>query len=523
MVNKRKGIEMYKTNKKTDVTPKNLLSPPASQTESSVALIWEKPKLFSKVAIYHIYMDNNLVGTSRNTDFTINNIPCSQESEVYIKAILKNGEISLKSNTIKIKTKNKSKSYDITSFGAIGDGKTLCTRAIQNAINTCEKGGTVYIPKGTFVTGAIFLKSNMTLYIEDGGLLLGSFDTADYPLFKYRWEGLETTCYASLINTKISNNTRLENITIEGLGKIDANGSKLREKEITEQNGKPGRAICIRNVDNLYLKDITIKQSPAWCVHLIYCNRVSVNNIKIYTKRDEQGKKYEGIANGDGLNPDSSRDVYIFNSMISSQDDCIAIKSGRGAEGRMIDIPSENIRITNCTFKSGFGVAVGSEMSGNVRNVVVQDCDFKDVYSIGSIKAPRGRGGIVENINYKDCTLANYDLSLQDCKWFRGAIYIDQFYSHDTFDPNKIEELNEGTSIIKDINFENIELNTLTGNAVFLSGLPESPLQNIQLINVNAIGKYGCKTNNIKGFSLRNVTIKATYGENITFNNVDML
>jgi exo-poly-alpha-galacturonosidase len=510
---------MDKINNDMEVIPINLISPPAAQTETSIALLWDKPKKSLDIAAYRVYINGKMEAITKNTDYTVTNLACLQEYEAFICAVLKNGEISLKSNTVKVVTNAEAEIFDITSFGAVGDGNTLNTTAIQKAIDACTYGGKVYVPKGAFLTGAIFLKSNMTLYIEEGGTLLGSSDLEHYPLFKYRWEGLETICYASLINTAVSGKDRLENITIEGLGKINASGSILRKKVTAENKAKPGRAVCLRNVDNVYLKDITVRQSPAWCVHLIYCNNVSVNNIKIYTKVDEFGNKYN-FPNGDGLNPDSSSNVYIFNSMIASQDDCIAIKSGRDAEGRKVGIPSENIRITNCRFRSGFGVAVGSEMAGSVRNVFVQDCDFQDAYSIGSIKAPRGRGGIVENIRYEDITFKNYDLSHSDCRWFRGAIYVDQFYSHETFDADKKEEFNEGTSIIRDVTFRNITLDTITGNAIYLTGLPESPLQNIKLENINAIGKYGLKANNIKGLVLDNVSVDSREDEKYEFNNV---
>jgi exo-poly-alpha-galacturonosidase len=508
-------------NNNEDIIPRNLISPPAAQTDTTIALVWDKPKKSSDIVAYQVYIDKKMEAICKCTDYTVTNLTCAKVYEAYICAVLKNGEISAKSNTIKVSTKAEPELFDITSFGAVGDGETLNTTAIQKAIDACTYGGKVYVPKGIFLTGAIFLKSNMTLYIEKGGILLGSSDLADYPLFKYRWEGMEHTCYASLINTGIFENERLENITIDGLGKIDANGCAVRKKELTESKGKPGRAVCIRNVGNLYLKDITVRQSPAWCVHLIYCNNVSVNNIKIYTRQDEAGNRYMNIANGDGLNPDSTSNVFIFNSMIASQDDCIAIKSGRDAEGRKVGIPSENIRITNCRFRSGFGVAVGSEMAGSVRNVFVQDCDFQDAYSIGSVKAPRGRGGIVENIVYKDITFKNYDLSHKDCRWFRGAIYIDQFYSHETFDASKVEEFNEGTSIIRGITFKNIILDTITGNAIYLAGLPESPLQNIKLENVNAIGRYGLKAYNIVGLELTNVSVESREDEKYVFNNVE--
>lgn len=508
-------------NNDKSIIPENLLSPPAAQTETTIALVWDKPKNASGVARYEVYVNGKLHGSSQSTDYTAVGLEHNQEYEIYVHTVLIDGRLSEKSNTIKVATRSAAQVFNIVDFGAIGDGETINTGAIQSAIDACTLGGKVYIPKGVFLTGAIYLKDHMTLYIEEGGVLLGSSDIKHYPLHNYRFEGLETACYASLINTDNLSGERISHLTIEGAGKIDANGSQLRQSQLAEGKGKPGRAICLRNVDYLYLKGITVKQSPAWCVHFIYCNHVSINNIKIYTKKDEQGNRYYGIANGDGLDPDSSSNIYIFNSMIASQDDCIAIKSGRDEEGRRVGIPSENIRITNCSFKSGFGVAVGSEMSGSVRNVLVQDCSFDDVYSIGSIKAPRGRGGVVENIRYEDIVFKNNSIEHKDCRWFRGAIYIDQFYSHEIFNPEEMEEISDGTAKIKDILFKNIELDTVAGNAIYLTGLPESLLENVHLENIQAIGKYGMKANNIRGLVMKNVSVTSREDEPFVFNNVE--
>jgi exo-poly-alpha-galacturonosidase len=504
-----------------DITPLNLLSPPASQTDTSIALIWDKPLHASKIACYRVYVDDKFHGLCSCTDYTITGLEASRSYQVYVSAVLRNGVISQPSDTIIVSTKPKAEIFDITAFGAVADNQTVNTEAIQAAIDACSPGGKVYVPKGTFVTGAIFLKSNMTLYIEKGGVLLGSDHPADYPVMQYRWEGREQLCYASLVNTQEPAGGRLEYITIEGEGKIDANGEALFKKEMAEKKGFRGRAVCLRNVDHVYLKDITVRQSPAWCVHLIYCNQISVNNAKIHTKNDEYGKRYKDIFNGDGFNPDSSSDVYIFNTMIASQDDCIAIKSGRDEEGRRVGIPSQNIRITNCTFKSGFGIAVGSEMSGGVRNVRVSDCTFEDVYSIGTIKAPRGRGAVIENIRFEDCTLRNYSLEHKDCEWFRGAINIDQFYSHLEFDVDKEEEINEGTPIIRDIYMKNMVIDTHAGNAIFIAGLPESPLLNIHLENINAIGKYGLKASNVNGLVLKNVSVASREDNEYHFHNAE--
>ena len=403
------------------------------------------------------------------------------------------------------------KMHNIEDFGARSDGE-ICTSALQRAIDACGAGEAVYIPEGVFVSGAVYLKSNMTLYIEKGGTLLGSTDTDDYPVMKYRFEGTEQDCYASLINTMDGEH---ENITIEGAGTINANGALLRQAELKEKKGKPGRAVCLRNCKNVVIKDVTVRQSPAWCVHIVYSENVTVDSVKIHTKYDENGNKYKDIVNGDGLDIDSCRYVTVTNSLIASQDDCIAIKSGKDAEGRAVGIPSENIKINNCTLCDGFGVAIGSEMSGGVRNVYVNDCTFENTHSIAAVKAPRGRGGRIENIHYDGCVMKNAAGDHRDCEWFRGGLYVDNFYSHVTFDPDIAEEINDGTPVMDGIYFKNIELDTIGGNAVYLCGLPESPLENIYFENVRARGTRGITVMNTKSVEMKNTVITAESAEKI--------
>lgn len=504
---------------------------PATCTDSGAAILWDEPEKREGVIGYQIFVngkrykevvpEEEFLGNidTAHTDYTLRHLKSDSEYVINVCTVLDNGQESVFSESIKVRTLPKAKRFDITDFGAVGDGLTVNTADIQHAIDVCTDGGVVYVPTGTFVTGAIFLKSNMTLFLAAGAVLLGSDKTEDYPLMTYRFEGREQLCYASLINTRDAEGGNLKNITIAGRGVINANGKKLYRAELDEKAGIRGRAICLRNVDGVYMHDVTVRQSPAWCVHFIYCNNVSVDNVRIYTKCNENGENY-GIHNGDGIDPDSCSNVYIFNSMIASQDDCIAIKSGRDEEGRRIGIPTKNVRITNCRFKSGFGVAIGSEMSGGVMDVLVRDCIFENVYSIGTIKAPRGRGNVIDNIRYENIKFVNNSLEYKDCRWFRGAIYIDQFYSHETFDVNAAEEYGDGTAEIRNITFKNIDLNTMAGNAAYFAGLPESALKNINLINVNATGKYGMKAYNIDGLNMENVKVSSMEDADYMYKNV---
>ncbi len=386
------------------------------------------------------------------------------------------------------------KTYNIVEYGAVADGTTVCTREIQRAIDLCERGGTVYVPAGVFRTGALYLKSHMTLYLEEGARLLGSDQVEDFPVMGYPFEGLDQLCYASLINT---DGAPHRDITIDGKGVIDANGAALFAVEMKEKKGKRGRAVCLRNTDGLTIRGVTIRQSPAWCLHLLYCRNVLLDQIEVHTKFDENGNRYQGIFNGDGIDIDSCQDVRVVNSLIASQDDCIAVKSGRNEEGRRVGIPSENILIENCSFHSGFGVAMGSEMSGGVRNVIVRNCTFENVFSIASVKAIRGRGSYIKDVLYENCTLINHDTSIGVTKWFRGAIYVDGFYGDGDFDCETPVEVNEGTPVMERITFKNLTVDTLVGHAIYMCGLPESHFRDIRLENIKAVGQYGSYFKNI--------------------------
>lgn len=481
-------------------------SPPITWLEDSAAIYWNRPADIENIMKYHIFLNDVLWDEVYVTDYTFYGLKPGTAYEIYVVIYMRNGK-SYESNHLSGVTKEKATRVNIIDFGAVGDGISNNTKAIQRAIDASKKGDMIYIPEGTFVSGALYLESDRTLYLENNAKLIGSNELMDFPIMEYRFEGIETECYASLINNKIAEPGN-QNIVIMGQGTIDANGSLLRQKQLAEKAGKPGRAVCIRNTKGVYVRDVTIRQSPAWCLHTIYCKQVILNQVKIYTKFDEKGKRYKGISNGDGFDPDSCSDVIVFHSFIQSQDDCIAIKAGRDEEGRKVGIPSENIRISNCQFEGGFGVAVGSEMAAGIRNVLVQDCTFHNVYSVASIKAPRGRGGIIENITYDTIKHSNHSNEECDCEWYRGALYIDQFYSHKTFDDETPREITTGTPYIKNITLKNIQSETVAGNAIYFNGLPEAPIRNIRLENVRVKGLQGMFVNNTKGLELVHVFIE---------------
>lgn len=494
----------------------NLKIPPMAKTHDSIAVIWEKPADWQEVKEYQVYLNGKVAATVSTTDYTFERLIPDTQYEIQVFALSHGKSLLEKSERVKAKTKKAPRIYNVVDYGAVGDGKTLNTQAIQKAIDACEQEGMVYIPEGVFLSGAIFLKSNMSLYVEEGGKLLGSTNPQDYPVMHYRYEGAETFCFASLINSK-EQEQRHENITILGPGEINGSGSELLRNELENGSARRGCVICLRNTDYLYMKDIKVRQSPFWCIHPIYCSHISINHIEVNTKYDENGKRYENIVNGDGVDLDSCRDAYVFNSFISSQDDCLAVKSGSNEEGRRVGICSENIRISNCRFKAGFGVAMGSDMSGGIRNVLVQDCFFEDSFSIASVKTRRGRGACIENVLYDNCALVNKDRDMKSCKWFKGALYLDYYYGEDYTDHEKAQEISEETPLIKDITFQNISIYTEEGNAIYLAGLPESNARNICFENIEAIGRNGFFAVNVDGLKVHHVSVKALEGKDMEF------
>ena len=384
---------------------RNLIIPTASITAKSATLLWDKPTDYKDIAGYQIFKNGKLIGTSSKTNFTIQDLSASTNYSFAVKAQNKEGKTSELSNVVKCQTKLAGKVFNVLDYGAKGDGETKNTAAIQKAIDACTKGGTVYFPAGVFVSGALYLKSDMTLYIAEGGTLKGSEDVKDYyPLMLNRFEGWEMKTLASLLNAGTLNRNgtyNVVNLSIEGKGTVLGGGSKLGNAMIKEvgMRGR-GRLICIMNGQHINIQGLNIENSPCWTIHYIYSDDVALHDLNIVST----------ARNGDGIDPDSSTDSYIFNCSFSTGDDCIAIKSGKNPEGFTVGKPTRNLRITDCNFIKGHSLAVGSEMSGGVSDVFIQDCKIGNLLHGLQIKATKERGGYVRNVIVRDCELLQITL-----------------------------------------------------------------------------------------------------------------
>jgi len=368
---------------------------PGSLGPREATILWAKEENI-KTAVYEISLNGKIYDTSFKTNYHFVDLKPGQN---YTAGIKRRG--SKKGVSVKFRTPPPGKVFNILDYGAKSDSLVDNTPAIQAAINACTSGGTVVIPRGKFVSGALFLKSNMTLLIEEDGVLKGSIDTSKYlPLIMNRFEGWEMQTYASLLNAGSLNRKggyTVRNLRICGKGTISGGGRRLGEAMIRSRGMRSrGRLILLMNCQDVAISGLTITDPPGWTIHYIYSNRVTCDNLNVITN---------GIRNGDGIDPDSSTDCYIFNCNFNTGDDCIAIKSGKNPEGYYVAKPTKNVRITDCNFSNGHGISIGSEMSGGVSDVLVQDCKAGALLHGMQIKGTKARGGYINNVTVRDCQL----------------------------------------------------------------------------------------------------------------------
>ncbi len=399
--------------------------------DDSITVYWKKSKSIKDDFYYLIYLNNNQVAKINKTHYTFNNLNADTTYQIKVEIYVLNK--LTKTYLDCVTTKVAPNVIDVTKspYNAVGDGVTLNTTALQKAINDCKKGERVYVPKGVYLTGALDLHSDMELYLEKGAVLQGSTCELDYlPKVNSRFEGYEMKCYRSLIN--IGSMTRekvynCKNVVIRGGGTISGGSYKLAENIIKKEKEElleyitslgekvktfdsidaicgraRGRLLCVSNTNNAIFSDIYFKNGPAWTTHYIYSKNIVTQNCYIYSRH---------IHNGDGWNPDSSENCVIFGTGFETGDNCVAIKSGKNPEGNIINRPTLNVFVFDCVINSGGGFAIGSEMSGGVKNVYMWDVDATKGLLGVRIKAPIVRGGFIKNVEVLDSKLCDISIT----------------------------------------------------------------------------------------------------------------
>jgi len=390
---------------------------------------------------------------------------------------------------------NSKREYPVTQFGASGDGQTINTKSIQMAIDQCaaDGGGVVVISQGAFLSGAIFLKQGVDLRIDKGGVLKGTTNMDDYPVVATRWEGEEREWTSALVNA-----FGMHEFNLSGEGKIDGSGEEwvklnknIKPEIISGKNnyGRP-RLIAIQNCKNSEVSGLNLKNQACWGLFILYSEKIEVKNLTIRAEHN--------IPMSDGIDVDSSNGVHISGCDIDVNDDCIAIKSGKDEDGRRVNRPCENILVEKCTFRYGHGgVSMGSEMSGGIRKVTIQDCVMEaDNWAPIRFKCQPSRGGVVENITYRN-------IQLKDTrKAFEFNMEWRMVNPKPASDPLPV--------------FRNVKIINVTGNAATVGdmhGLKDSPVRNVVFENCSITAKRGFILDHVEGLDLSGLKIQVSEGE----------
>lgn len=412
---------------------------------------------------------------------------------------------------------------NVLDFGAVADGRTLSTAGIQAAINACAAagGGKVFVPPGKYLTGPIFLRSNLEFEVTAGATLVGSTNFADYPTIAGWWEGLERKVYASMI-TGID----LENVAITGRGTLDGQGAvwleawgkteELRRKlglKGREPENPPGsplpwprpRMINLYRCRKVLIRDLTIHDSPSWTVHPVLCEGIQIDGLTILNPPHSW--------NTDGIDPESCRNVRISGCYISTGDDCIMLKSGYKQIPGKPFLPTENVAVTNCTFNAGgCGVGIGSETAGGVRNVAISNCACDGTTCGLYFRTARGRGNVVENVSAVNLVMRNLE---------ETGIVVSMFYEDE--DRSTAHPVDISTPTFRNFHCSDILLDGAK-TAVLIEGLPESPIQQLSLENVFVqAAEKGISCYQVHGFNLSNVVAHAENGPAIECKSVEDL
>lgn len=341
-----------------------------------------------------------------------------------------------------------------------------CTDEVQHKINKLGKlgGGTLKFTTGVFKVASLKLCDNLTLVISSEATLFFLNNPTLYPIITTRWEGHEQRIHQACL---YANNCK--NITICGQGVVEGNGvewwGKFRKNSL--KAARP-YLVSMEHSKNIKIKDVFLKNSPSWTIHPYDCNNVIIDSVTI--------KNPINSPNTDGIDPESCKNVRIISSLIDVGDDCIAIKSG--TEDALKKISTENIVIANCNMLHGHGgVVLGSEMSGDIRNIVISNCVFSNTDRGIRIKTRRGRGGKIESININNIVM---DKVL--CPIVITSYYFCGEKGKEKYVWNKERlPVTDETPQICDIRFSNILSKSIRSCAVFIYGLPEMPIENISI------------------------------------------
>ena len=388
--------------------------------------------------------------------------------------------------------------FTVTDYGAVGDGKTMSTDAIAKAIDACKSagGGVVVVPRGTFLTGPFELVGKMNLRVDEGATLRFTDDFDAYPVTNNR-------------HRHAIAGEGLSDLAITGKGSIDGDGGKWwtefrKVKGTPDEKKQPRRPnlIDLTRCRRVLVQDVLITNSPMF--HLVPrdCDDVTIEGARFIAPED--------APNTDGIDP-SGHNYLITRCHFDVGDDCIAIKPQHATGGARLSC--EDMLITDCTFLHGHGLSIGGQTPGGLRRMTVRNCTFDGTDAGIRMKAPRGQGGLVEDLTYENITMTNVKV----------PILITSYYPKIPADVqnDSAQAVAATTPIWRNIRISNVtsQSSPIAGQII---GLPEMPVENVVLTNVRISAAKGMQIVNAKAIEFKNSQIDAAKGEPLQTHNADV-
>lgn len=452
----------------------------------SVTFEMNNDKTYNCGNIYDLYVNGDYEKSVDTNVFSLYNLRPDTEYQIELRS--KNSEDNISSSIVCIKTLNEVCLLDVKEFGAVGDGKKEDTLAIQAAIACCPKDGTVRINRGTYLTGPLFLKSDINIYFEEGATLLALTDRDKYPIIPgmvrrtddikdeisfTSWEGNPLSSYASLITGQ-----DVSNVNILGPGLIDGN-SQNSDWWVDVRNKRGAwrpKLVELTRCKNIKLQGVKFQNSPCWAIHPYYSDDISFYDCCIYNP--------DNSPNTDGIDPENCCNVNIIGVKISVGDDCVALKSGKIYMSKYHYKKTENVTIRNCKFDRGHGaVTIGSEISCGVQNLNVSQCIFENTDRGLRIKSRRGRGNksILENLKFSNIDMIGVHMPFTVNMFY----FCDPDGHSDYVQCQQALPVDENTPKVGNIFIEDVRCEGVNSVFICIYGLPESHVSGVKIHNVN--------------------------------------
>lgn len=385
-------------------------------------------------------------------------------------------------------------SFNVRASGAIGDGHTKDTAALQKALDACAAagGGTVVVPAGVYLTGSLVLGPNTTLRLEARANLQGSPDIEDYPLVRVRWEGEYVQGRRALVCAE-----QADHIAIRGPGAIF--GPPLGVSRLRNPRGPA--LIELADSAHVALEGFSTQYQQLWSIHLLLCRDVTARNLVVRSLS----------FNGDGIDVDSCQEVLIEHCDINTGDDAISLKSGRGLAAVRLGRPTENVVIRDCTLVSSIfaGIGFGSEMSGGIRHVRLEHCTISGRQNGILFKSRDGRGGFFEDIAGENLTVLNSPTFLAIDLLHKGIQATDPV-------PGPVEKW----ARMRDIRFHDIRVGNVAALVLAANVPPEQPIDGLSLKDVTGTCGRGITLANATNVELAGIAVTGFEGPLLTTTNV---